>query len=328
MTVEFEKISVQHILVFSEIVNESAFLQKEFIEKTYLRNATHFDETVKFLQELGLIETKENKVALKPKYKEFLIGLKEDPRPKEKVKKFIIDYFVSRKDSFSEYLNEFFSQFHFKNKQYEFTPSTSQRLKYSGLRNFLIDLEFMYLDSTETKYIIAEVYSPTFVAFKQSNQLSPEEFLRVQLRKDEIGKAAEIQIIKYEKERLSQLPDLVKKIEHTALRDVSAGYDIKSFDGKLSEDGNPIQRYIEVKAVSSQDYGFYWTRNEIEKSEYYNQDYYLYLLPVMGKNAFDLKGLKIIKDPYSNIYKQGSEWDRACEVLAFSLTRDCSKENS
>lgn len=328
MTVEFEKISVQHILVFSEIVNESSLLQKEFIEKTYLRNATHFDETVKFLQELGLIETKENKVALKPKYEEFLIGLKEDPRPKEKVKKFIIDYFVSRKASFSEYLNEFFSQFHFKNKQYEFTPSAFQRLKYSGLRNFLIDLEFMYLDSTETKYIITEACSPTYAAFKKSNQVSPEKFLRAQQRKDEIGKAAEIQIIKYEKERLSQLPNLVKKIEHTALRDVSAGYDIKSFDGKLGEDGNPIQRYIEVKAVSSQDYGFYWTRNEIGKSEYYNQDYYLYLLPVMGKNAFDLKALKIIKDPYSNIYKQGSEWARTCEVLAFSLTRDCSKENS
>lgn len=328
MTVEFEKISVQQILVFSEIVNQSSLLQKEFIEKTYLRNATHFDETVKFLQELGLIETKEKKVVLKPKYEEFLIGLKEVRRPKEKVKKFIIDYFVSRKTSFSEYLNEFFSQFHFKNKQYEFTPNASQRLKYSGLRNFLIDLEFMYLDSTETKYIIAEAYSPTYAAFKQSNQVSPKEFLRAQQRKDEIGKAAEIQIIKYEKERLSQLPNLVKKIEHTALRDVSAGYDIKSFDGKLGEDGNPIQRYIEVKAVSSQDYGFNWTRNEIEKSEYYNQDYYLYLLPVMGKNAFDLKALKIIKDPYSNIYEQGSEWARTCEVLAFSLTRDYSKENS
>ena len=326
MTVEFEKISVQHILVFSEIVKESSLLQKEFIEKTYLRNTTHFGETVKFLQELGLIETKENKVALKPKYEEFLIGLKEDPRPKEKVKKFIIDYFVSRKTSFSEYLNEFFSKFHFKNKQYEFTPSASQRLKYSGLRNFLIDLEFMYLDSTETKYIIAEACSPTFAAFKQSNQVSPEEFLRLQQRKNEIGKAAEIQIIKYEKERLSKYPDLVKKIEHTALRDVSAGYDIKSFDGKLGEDGNPIQRYIEVKAVSSQDYGFYWTRNEIEESEYYNQDYYLYLLPVVGKNAFDLKALKIIKDPYSNIYKQGSEWARTCEVLALLKTKSSTSE--
>ena len=328
MTVEFERISVQQILVFSEIVNQSSLLEKEFIEKSYLRNATHFDETVKFLQELGLIEIKENEVILKHKYEETIIGLKENRRPKEKVKEFIIDYFVSRKTSFSEYLNEFFSQFHFKNNQYEFKPSVSQRLKYSGLRNFLIDLEFLYLDSTETKYIIAEAYSHTYAAFKQSNQVSPEEFLRAQQRKDEIGKAAEIQIIKYEKERLSQLPNLVKIIEHTALRDVSAGYDIKSFDGKLGEDVNPIQRYIEVKAVSSQDYGFYWTRNEIEKSEYYNQDYYLYLLPVMGKNTFDLKALKIIKDPFSNMYKQGSEWAHTCEVLAFSLTQDCSKENS
>jgi len=325
MTVEFEKISVQQILVFSEIVNESSLLQKEFIEKTYLRNATHFDETVKFLQELGLIETKEKKVVIKPKYEEFLIGLKEVRRPKEKVKKFIIDYFVSRKTSFSEYLNEFFSQFHFKNKQYEFTPNASQRLEYSGLRNFLIDLEFMYLDSTETKYIIAEAYSHTYAAFKQSNQVSPEEFLKAQQRKVEIGKAAEIQIIKYEKERLLQLPDLVEKIEHTALRDVSAGYDIKSFDGKLGEDGNPIQRYIEVKAVSSRDYGFNWSRNEIEKSEFYSHKYYLYLLPVMGKNEFDIDNLKMINDPFVNVFKNRNKWIQTCESLAFSLLAE--KEN-
>ena len=42
----------------------------------------------------------------------------------------------------------------------------------------------------------------------------------------------------------------------------------------------------------------------------------------MGKNTFDLKTLKIIKDPYSNIYKQGSEWVHTCEVLAFSLIAD------
>ena len=117
---EFEKISVQQIFVFSEIVNESSLSQKEFIEKTYLRNATHFDETVNFLQELGLIETKENHIVLKPRYKELLNELKEVRRPKEKVKKFIIDYFISRKTPFSEYLNEFLSQFHLKNKQYEF----------------------------------------------------------------------------------------------------------------------------------------------------------------------------------------------------------------
>jgi hypothetical protein len=325
MAFEFEKISVQQISVFSEVVNESSLLQKEFIEKTYLRNATYFGETVKFLQELGLIETKENQVVLKPRYEKFLIDLKEVRRPKEKVKKFIIDYFIGRKTPFSEYLNEFLSQFHLKNKQYEFTPSASERLKYSGLRNFLIDLELMYLDSTETKYIIAEAYSPTYAAFKQSNQVSPEEFLRAQQRKDEIGKAAEIQIIKYEKERLSQLPDLVKKIEHTALRDVSAGYDIKSFDGKLGEDGNPIQRYIEVKAVSLWDYGFNWTRNEIEKSKYYSKDYYLYLLPVVGMNKFDLESLKIIRDPYSNVYKNENEWIRMDELLAFSLSKDSNK---
>ena len=117
----------------------------------------------------------------------------------------------------------------------------------------------------ETKYIIAEACSPTFTAFKQSNQVSPEEFLRVQQRKDEIGKAAERKVLEFEKERLSEFPVLAERIEHIALKDVAAGYDIKSFDPKPTESGDAIPRFIEVKAVSLCDYRFVWTINEIEK---------------------------------------------------------------
>ena len=317
---EFEKISVQQIFVFSEIVNESSLSQKEFIEKTYLRNATHFDETVNFLQEQGLIETKENQIVLKPRYEKFLIDLKEVRRPKEKVKKFIIDYFIGRKTPFSEYLNEFLSQFHLKNKQYEFTPSASERLKYSGLRNFLIDLEFIYFDSTQIKYVVTDEYFSAFAELRESYQLSVGEFLKIRQKKEEIGKAAELEIIEYEKERLSQFPRLAEKIEHTAIKNVAAGYDIKSFEGKLNESANGVPKYIEVKAVSIWDYGFNWTRNEIEKAKLYKGNYYIYLLPVVGKNRFDLKGLRIIRDPYKNIYKNKNEWVRTEELLGFSLS--------
>lgn len=319
---EFEKISVEQIFVFSEIVNESSLSQKEFIEKTYLRNATHFDETVNFLQELGLIETKENQVVLKPRYKELLNELKESQLPKQIAQKFIVNCLLNERSSFSEYLNEFLYRFRLANGQYEFRPSFSERLKYSGLRNFLIDLEFLYFDSTQLKYVVTDEYFSAFAELRKSHEVSPDEFLKIRQRKEEIGRAAELQILEYEKERLWEFPDLVEKIEHTAVKDVTVGYDIKSFEDKLNENSEHVSRFIEVKAVSVSDYGFNWTRNEIEKARLYRENYYIYLLPVVGKNRFNLKGLRIIGDPYSNVYKDDSKWSRTCELLAFSLPED------
>lgn len=322
---QFEKISVKQILVFCEIINESSLLQKEFIEEKYLRSAPNFGETGEFLQELDLIETREDQIVLRPRYKTFLEELKKTQQPEQITKKFIVNYLLNHRTSFSEYLDEFLSRFRLTNEQWQFTPSAPERLKYSGLRNFLIDLEFLYLDLGETKYIIADDYSLLYIELKESHRLSPDELLKVQQKKEEIGKAAELEIIKYEKERLSQFPHLAEKIEYMAIKDVMAGYDIKSFDDKLTENGNPIPRFIEVKAVSPWNYRFNWTRNEIEKSKLYHQNYYLYLLPAIGNNKFDLKGLRIIRDPYSNIYKNENEWIRTDELVSFSLFKDSNK---
>jgi len=318
MIVEFEKISVQQILVFSEIVNGSSLLQKEYIEKTYLRNATHFDETVKFLQELGLIETKENKVVLKPKYEECLIDLKEVRRPKEKIKKFIIDYFVSRKSFFAEYLNEFLGRFQLVNGQYEFAPNALERLKYSGLRNLLIDLGLLYLDPSETKYVVVNDYSSLCSELQATCRISPKEFLVIRQAKEDVGRAAELRIIEYERERLSRYPHIAEKIEHTAKYDVKAGYDIKSYE-IATGDNQCIPKYIEVKAVSIIDHQFFWSRNEMEQSEIHRHNYYLYLLPVKGENEFYLEHLKIIRDPYLNVFNNSSEWEKTIESLSFSL---------
>ena len=315
----FEKISAHQVLVFSEVVSESSLLQREFVESKYLRSASNFAETFEFLQGLSLVESKDREIVLKPEYQEFLKDLREARDRGEIGKKFLIDHFVKLINCFSEYLNGFLSQFHLANGQYELAPSVSERLKYSGLRNFLIDLEFLYLNASETEYIIAEDYSLAYAELRGRYQLSPDEFLKMQHEKEKIGKAAEREILEFEKERLSEFPQLVKRIEYTALEDVSAGYDIKSYDAKLNENGSAVPRFIEVKAVSARDYKFNWTRNEIEKSKLYRQNYYLYLLPVIGNKKFDLKSLKVIRDPYPNIYKGRNEWTCTCEVLTFSL---------
>ncbi len=318
---QFDKISVNQILVISEILSEYSLLQKEVIEKQYQRSALNFSQTVDFLREIGLIEIIENQIVLESKYKQILQNLKESQQPRETIKKIIVDCLVTSKTSFSEYLNGFLSQFQLIGEQFEFTPSVVERLKYSGLRNFLIDLEFLYLDSTETKYVIVKDYSTVYAQLKAFYQLSPEEFLEIKHEQEEIGNAAELKIIEYEKERLLQFPQLAEKIEHIARYDVRAGYDVKSYEVP-TQNGLSTPKYIEVKAVSIIDYQFNWSRNEIEKSGLYRQSYYLYLLPAKNKNEFDISHLKIINDPHVNVLNNSDEWTKTVESLAFSLKKD------
>jgi hypothetical protein len=316
----FDKLSVEQIFIFSEIIGESKLLQKEFIEKKFSKMAQNFSETVGFLEELDLIKISSNLIVLQPKFKLFLDSLTNTSQPKQMVKQFITKCVLNDKMSTSNYVTQFLSHFNFIDDHYEFMPNTSQRLEYSGLRNFLIDLEFLHLDYNETKYIIADDYALTFAEINVSRQVSPIEFLKTHQKRIEIGKAAELEIIEYEKKRLSKSPSLADKIEHTSIRDIAAGYDIKSFEEGLSGGQNPVPRFIEVKAVSYLDYRFNWTRNEMEKSKIYHKNYFLYLLPVGTGGTFNIEKLLIVNDPYSSVYKDESRWNRTDELMSFSLS--------
>jgi hypothetical protein len=253
----FNRISVKQILVFSETINELSVLQKELIEKRYLENAENFDKTLEFLKQLDLIDIKENRVIPEPDFKPLLVDLKKCQNQYLLIQQFIIEVFINRKNLFSKYTSEFISKFCLLNEKYQFKPNTLERLKYSDLRNFLIDLGFIYLDlneNGENRYVISDDYLYNYIGFKESYEVSLDEFEKIMEKKKEIGVAAELKIIQYEKNRLSEFPYLIEKIEHISIKDVTAGYDIKSFEGKFDDNNNPIPRYIEVKAVSYWDY--------------------------------------------------------------------------
>jgi|ETNmetMinimDraft_13_1059891.scaffolds.fasta_scaffold38045_2 hypothetical protein len=316
---QFKNISLKRILVFSEIINSSSLLKTEFIKTRYLKSATDYDEIFSFLKELGLVKTRKTQIVLNPKYKVFLKMLKNLQWKQQMVQEFFINNLILKTNSFSGYLNEFFSHFHCKDGRYKLKPSTSQRLRYSGLRNFLMELEFLYLDSKNKEYIISDIYPIAYTELRDTKKLSVDEFKQVMQRKAQIGYDAEIQIIEYEKERLSNFPFLVEKIDHTSIKDVMAGYDILSWEADQQE-GKAVPRHIEVKGVSMTDSRFYWSRNEIEKAKELTGRYYLYLLPVIGNKVFDMDGLKIIPNPIVGVFDNSKSWDRQVETYLFSKT--------
>lgn len=315
---KFEKISFKQIKVLSEIFAKSTLRETEFIKEKYLRMSSNFEETVEFLNMIGLIVKSRNGISQQPLYQSILKKEKE-------TKKFLVDIFIVQKNPFTDYLMEFFSLFKLINQRYELKPNTAQRLKYSGLRNFLIDLGFLSYDSAHKKYVISDEYFLIYSELRKHYQLSLDKFLKIIQKQDKISKAAELEIIKYEKNRLSEFPHLVKKVEHISIKNVLAGYDIKSFTEKVGKSKNPFPRYIEVKAVSLRDCKFFWTRNEIDCAKLYGKNYYLYLVPVLSSNRFDLDNIVIIKNPYLYVYRKKDKWLRKVELIEFFLQKSPSK---
>jgi hypothetical protein len=317
-TFDFNKVSLDHILIFSDIIAGSNLLSKEHIERKYLTYAKNFNETVQFLNGIGLLGVRSQRFVVNSRYEIFL---KENNISKNNpaVKEFLLNNLINRNNLYLKYVTDYLSQFTLVKEQFEFKATLSQRLKFSGLRNLLIELGLVYLNIDQKKYFISEDKHKLFSKHKNLLKLSHEKFLKIMEEKEILGKNAELRIIQFEKDRLSQYPSLIGKIEHIAVSDVNAGYDIKSYSVKNKKDEDVIPRYIEVKAVSQIDYKFFWSANELETAKNLKDNYYLYLLPALGKNKFDLDGLRMISSPYSNVYKKEVEWAKREELISCSL---------
>ena len=304
--------SLKSILILFDLLKKVNQKEIQYLKQLYLQNAENFEDCIDFVSSLNLIYLNLEHFEPTPQLDRFLLK-----QPNEiQIKEFLVNKLLSKRNI---YIWEYLENFSASNEKYIFEPQISENLKFSNLRNLLIELEFISYDPSERNYEITEKYIPLFMGTIKEHQISPEKLKNIIEAQDRIGKNAELEIVAYEKSRLSDREDLVRAIEHKSLEDVTAGYDIRSFT--ICEDSAVIERLIEVKAISKFEKKFYMTRNEIEISRKNGLNYYLYLLPVIGKDKFDLANLIIIQYPSSNIF-DSNEW--VVESEQFSIMK---KEN-
>ena len=125
--------------------------------------------------------------------------------------------------------------------------------------------------------------------------LTPAQLEERQTRMREVGDMGELRALEYERERLRKLnkPDLAARIEHTARLNVSAGYDILSFE----KDGS--ERFIEVKSTVANSNIFYLSANELRVARESGQSYWLYR--VTQASSDEGHQLSCIQDPAKQI---------------------------
>jgi hypothetical protein len=301
----FDNISFHQIKVLLNIFYSLPELKHEFIKNWFQSDAQNYKETLDFLRGLKLVKIKDDIIILSD---EFTKIIKEYNQNKSIINNFLLKKLINSKNIFSREIFTYLSNFKIYNDSFEYTPTIERRLKESGIRNLFIELGLTWYDRQNKKYEITDNYILDFINYIENRKMTLEELQFILKEQEDLGKAAELEIIKYEKNRLKKKPQLLKYIEHTSKCNILAGYDIKSCELEKNDFQTPELRFIEVKAVSILNYRFNWSRNEIDKSKLYGMQYYLYLLPMIKGKRFDIKKLKIIRDPYKNIFKNKNKW--------------------
>ena len=168
-------------------------------------------------------------------------------------------------------------------------------------RNIL--LQYHALREQAGDLVISSEYEDIFVEYQKKHKIGKSlEKLKKQLEDQEFqGERAEQFVLSYEVKRLEGHPYL-SKIKQISVIDVTAGYDILSYNGVDSE---KLDRFIEVKSYLGSPH-FYWSQNEIEKARRYEDKYYIYLIDVSKVDDPEYEP-RIIQNPADNIL-ESNQW--------------------
>ena len=311
----FNKIKLSQLYTLCNTLVDAEVRNVSNIKRKYLERGLSFDETLSLLEDLKIVKISSDELIPSKNFFESLESIDD-------FKRRFLPVLFSAGGEVSDQLRNFLSNFQTEDDRTFFKATELEKIKFSDTRNLLLELEFITVNMDNTTYVVNPNYFDLFVKQFSKSKLSPEVFKRKQAENDSMGLAAEKAVIEFEIKRLTNISLDANEIEHTSLENVSAGYDIKSFENNLDCNSKRISRFIEVKAVSFPEFKFYWSRNEIDIAKVFGERYYLYLLPVVSNNTFDFEKMITINNPIKNIYSNKLEWDKKEESISFAKNID------
>ena len=281
----FEKIDYKCLADLHEICKQ--IKHTELVKIEYSKKNKYLRESLNFLIDINFLRINGNNILID--------NLDENSFDKVLFTK------ISKKSDYGQCLKEYLLNFTDKDGLYTFEPDSLYNNLSSDLRNFLISSK--KIDYKNGSYIILD---NSLLRLVKNKEFSPSELEKILRDKKQLGDDAEKLIFKKEQEKVSQINSSLK-VDHVALRDVTAGYDIQSFD---KHDDKIEKIYIEVKAVSKSNYKFHLSMQENQTANKFLDKYYLYLLPVDLSNPekFDYKKLLKIQNINKTIFKNKKEW--------------------
>lgn len=173
-------------------------------------------------------------------------------------------------------------------------------LTYAAIRNFLTMAGALDKEVNGTMCVAGEYESDwTEQLRNRRKKFTLEQLLKQQEEQSKRGLEAEEFVLGIERRRL---PEMARKIKRISDFDVSAGYDIVSFERDGTE---RYDRFIEVKCYIGSPH-FYWSENESDVAKLKAEKYILCLVDYtrIGEPGYQPT---YIRNPYETIF-EGDEW--------------------
>ncbi len=298
----FQGLEWRNVLALVDVLRTSKYTKTEHIKRKYLGRALQFNNTLAFASSIGALIIADGQIRTIQ-----LLQTAENL----KIQSWFIEKLFNHRNRYRTRIFRYLRRFHLLDGQPIFAPPSELRYRDSHVRNFLMEIRVVSYDSNHNHYHISPEYIDQYAfAYDNAKKQSPEGLISANQSKAALGLAAEKEILAFEHNRLGV--GFTDQVQHVAVRDVAAGYDIRSV---TLINGAIFPRYIEVKAVSKSTFEFYWTHNEVQKAKHLAEWYYLYLLPVKGDGQFSINDLQIIANPNLSVLQDSTKWCVEQDVL-------------
>lgn len=298
----------RQIFCLLDILRSTSVRQRAFVSARFEEQAAHFSETLRLLEDLGWVRAEGDSLRLNGEGVGRMVAAPATQRGLV-LAETLLDGLGPYEGMFTGYLSQFVSE----EGELVYRPAGERRLRESPVRDFLMELGAVTHRTEHDCYILAEPFA--FLRLWARNVRGPAdqaELDRRGLERQELGRAAELEVLEWEKRRVG--PASAERIRHVAALSPAACYDIQS----VSLDGPAAGlRFIEVKAVAVDTYKFHWTAAEVEAAQILGARYFLYLLPVRGPDGFDLDNLAVIQNPFAVVYQNPALWSKQEAVVVF-----------
>ena len=132
----FEKIRVSYLYTLCKVISESEIRQLDFIKTKYTENAIRFDETLFLLEALNIVKNESEELILTK-------SIYDVHQTIVQFKGRFLTILLSVEGYLQNYLFEFLSNFRLEQGKYIFNATPLDNVKFSEIRNLLLELEFV-----------------------------------------------------------------------------------------------------------------------------------------------------------------------------------------
>lgn len=294
-------ISLKSLSSILNLITPEPSIEVKYLDKRFSENSLFFKKNFDFLRTIKLIRKNSKGVSTQEEFTNY------------KTKSIIAMHLQYLHGFYKTEIRHFFYNSVFTDSGLEVVLDSQLVSYFAPLRNLLIELNVLFYGKAKRLYLNSTYKELIYNIQRPRAASSPKELLDISKKKLLFGLRVEQKIFQEELKRLRQQDK--DKVVHVSLFDSEAGYDIKSIKQAVS--GVYENSYLEVKAVNSRNWEFFWTKNEKQSSKFLGEAYCIVLVPC-SKGAIDLKSRKDIWNP-AKFFLNTKEWTSEVSAERFYL---------